>query len=266
MPSLKSMGAACAVGASLLMGCATYSADLQNPARKAPTLQSHEWVLQKALTPQGSVDAQWQVALNDQQPARHVELHFSKDQRVNVSRLCNSMNGGYSIQGDKIHIAQVVSTMMACSDNALMQLERSVAQQLPKATTWAISDSPQPVLELKFENGATWVLQGTPTYETLYGPGERVFLEVASKKVACNQPLVPNGQCLKVREVSYNDQGIKQSHRPWSNYYGTIDGYVHQDGVRNILRINRFKNSQAPADSSKYVDVLDLVVESEIQP
>jgi len=34
--------------------------------------------------------------------------------------------------------------------------------------------------------------------------------------------------------------------------------------VSNVLRINRFKRSQPPADASAYVYVLDLVVESQV--
>jgi hypothetical protein len=64
--------------------------------------------------------------------------------------------------------------------------------------------------------------------------------------------------------MQYSSQGIKQSAGEWQNYYGSIEGYTHQDGVRNVLRIKRFTRDQAPADASKHIDVLDMTVESEI--
>ena len=267
MLSLKSLGTTFAMGATVLMGCTTHSANLEHSAPQAaaqPTLQSHHWELQQALTPQGTPDSQWSIAAKNKQPARTVKLDFTDDQRLSVKQLCNQISGGYSTSNDSIQISRLASTMMACSDDALMQLEKNVAYQLPKARAWRISDSSSPLLELQFDNGSTWQLKGTPTHETLYGPSARIFLEVAPQKVACNHPLIPNAQCLKVREVQYNDKGLQQGVGEWSNYYGSIEGYEHQPGVRNILRLKRFTRDKAPADTSKYVDVLDLVVQSEI--
>ncbi|MBP7647899.1 MAG: DUF4377 domain-containing protein, partial [Comamonas sp.] len=77
-------------------------------------------------------------------------------------------------------------------------------------------------------------------------------------------PLIPNAQCLQVRELKYNEQGLKQSTGTWENFYGTIEGYTHQAGVRNVLRIKRFTRPEpVPADASKYVYILDMTVESE---
>ena len=49
----------------------------------------------------------------------------------------------------------------------------------------------------------------------------------------------------------------------WRNFHGSIEGFSHTPGVRNVLRIDRYQRKQAPADASRYVYVLDLVVESE---
>ena len=37
----------------------------------------------------------------------------------------------------------------------------------------------------------------------------------------------------------------------------------HTPGVRNVLRIDRYQRQNVPADASRYLYVLDLVVESE---
>lgn len=267
MLSLKSLSVACALGTTVLMGCTTHSADLKNtekPSKTSVSLQSHHWELQQALTAHSAPDNQWKVPSSNDGSARAIGLNFSADQRINVDRLCNSIMGSYSTQGEQIKISRLAATMMACSNTALMQLEQNVAQQLPKAKTWKITDGPAPILELKFEGGASWQLKGTPTHETLYGNSQRIFLEVAPQKVACSHPLMPNAQCMRVREIQYNGQGIKQSVGEWQNYYGSIEGYQHQAGVRNVLRIKRFTRDQVPADASKYIDVLDMAVESEI--
>lgn len=268
MLSLKSMSAACALGSTVLMGCSTYSADMpsatQSAGQTTATLQSHHWQLVQAQTPQGSPDPQWQIPAANGSAARTVGLKFSKDKTISVDRLCNLMHGSYQIQAQKIEVSRMVSTMMACNHPGLMELEKNVAQQLPKARTWKISGPNTPVLELQFESGAIWKLQGTPTHESLYGQSQRIFLEVAPQKVACNHPMMANAQCLQVREVRYSEQGLKESTGAWSAYYGNIEGYTHQPGVRNVLRIKRFtRNAPVPADASKYIDVLDMTVESE---
>lgn len=267
MLNLKSLGVACALSTTALVGCSS-SADLKTPAHaNAATLQSHHWQLQQALTAQGTADKQWQwqVPASATNTTRTVGLRFSADHIVSVDRLCNLISGGYRTQGEQMHIERLTSTMMACGNTDLMQLEKNVAQQLSNVSTWKITDGAPPILELNFKSGAKWQLKGQPTPETLYGQSERIFLEVAPQKVACNHPLIPNAQCLQVRELKYNEQGIKQSTGTWENFYGTIEGYTHQAGVRNVLRIKRFTRPQPmPADASKFVYVLDMTVESEI--
>ena len=57
--------------------------------------------------------------------------------------------------------------------------------------------------------------------------------------------------------------GIKQRVDQWQLFYDEIENYQHQAGVRNVLRLKRYTRQQAPADASRYVYVLDMVVESE---
>jgi heat shock protein HslJ len=265
MLSLKSWSVICTLGTSALLGC-THSADLhpKNSTQRGVTLQSHHWQLQQAKTPQGFADNQWQVPAAPGSSAHTIGLRFMDNQLLSIDRLCNSSSGHYQTNGNQIQASRLVSTMMACSDASLMRLEQNVGQQLSKMRTWKISSNPTAILELAFEDGAIWKLKGTPTNETLYGSSERIFLEVAPQKMACSHPLVPNAQCMQVREVQYNEKGLKQSSSAWLPYYGSIEGYAHQAGVRNVLRIKRYTRPQTPADSSKYIDVLDMAVESEI--
>ena len=70
-------------------------------------------------------------------------------------------------------------------------------------------------------------------------------------------------QCLRVREIRYGDNGVKTSTGEWENFYSEIEGYKHEPGIRNVLRIQRYKRQNVPADASAYAYVLDMVVESE---
>jgi hypothetical protein len=91
-----------------------------------------------------------------------------------------------------------------------------------------------------------------------------MFIEVAAQRVACSHPLIPNYQCLQVRRIEYDGQGLKTKVGPWENWYGEIQGYTHQPGVRNVLRIQRYPVANPPADAPSHADVLDMTVESEI--
>jgi len=201
---------------------------------------------------------------------KQVTLNFT-DRQVSVDGLCNLLSGGYVVNGSRISITHPVSTMKACADEKLMRDEHAVGQLLPTATDWSMAkadsapDNPAPVLTLTFQDGTKWRMKGEPTASTRYGSEpERVFLEVAPQREACSHPLMPNYQCLKVREIQYDGNGVKTHTGQWMYYYGDIEGYTHEPGVRNVLRVNRYTLKNVPADASKHADVLDMVVESEV--
>jgi hypothetical protein len=91
-----------------------------------------------------------------------------------------------------------------------------------------------------------------------------VFLEVAPQTVPCRHPPVPDKTCLQVRERRYDANGLRASEPgPWQPLQQDIEGYVHQPGVRNVLRVKRYPLKRPPADAPSSAYVLDLVVESE---
>ena len=49
----------------------------------------------------------------------------------------------------------------------------------------------------------------------------------------------------------------------WQNFYDQIEGFSHQPGTRNVLRVNRYTVANPPADGSSQAFVLDMVVESD---
>src|SRR5690606_21536020 len=122
-----------------------------------------------------------------------------------------------------------------------------------------------PALVLESPDGSRSSWTGEPTAETRYGTaGELVFLEVAPVKVDCNHPLVPGHQCLQVREVHYDDAGLRQPGTgEWQPLYARIEGFEFVEGERKILRVRHFVDGAAPADAPAVAYVLDMVVESE---
>lgn len=261
-PTLSKLGALAL--AALLTACSSAPSQPQAPKPPAmqqqatPDLASYDWNLVTAFDTQGKPDQRWLLA--GQAP---LQLHF-EDQRLAVRNLCNVLGAHFGTQGNDIQVTQAMSTKRACADQALMQLEQRVGTLLPTMKRYRLYAGSTPRLQLWFADGSRWDLSGRPTPQTQYGgPGERVFLEVAPERVACSHGVMKNAQCLRVREIRYADSGVKQSVGEWQMFYGEIQGYTHHDGVRNVLRINRYKLKNPPADASSLAYVLDMVVETE---
>ena len=232
-------------------------------AGDAASLTAYHWKLQQAYTPAGNEAQSWFLG-SSQAP---IELDFV-DQRVVVKNLCNVISSAYTVEGQRINLQRGMSTLRACNDNQLMMLEQKVARILPTAKQWNVqlggSSTEQPRLTLQFIDGTRWQLNGKPTAQTQYGSApERIFLEVGPERKACSAG-AGRHQCLQVREIRYGDNGVKTYTGQWVNFYSEIEGYKHETGVSNVLRINRFKRQNVPADASSYAYVLDMVVSSAI--
>ena len=232
------------------------------PAGDAQSLTSYHWKLQQAFTPEGGEDQTWFLTSN----IPPLELDFV-DQRVVVKNLCNVVSAPYAIEGNRLNVQRTMSTLRACDDQ-LMRLEQKVSRILPQAKQWGVqlgTGQESPRLTVQFIDGTRWQLDGKPTAETRYGGApERIFLEVAPQRAACSHGVIKDYQCLRVREIRYADNGVKSFTGPWENFYSEIEGFTHRAGTRNVLRINRYKRQNVPADASSYAYVLDMVVESGI--
>ena len=224
----------------------------------AAELPRFHWRLQEANAADGSrIEALFARA------DKPVQLDFDKG-RLAVSNTCNRMGGSYALAAGTLTVGRMASTMMACTDAKLMALDGEVGKRLEGALSLALAAGDAPSLTLGNAVGDTLVFAGTPTPDTRYGgPGERIFLEVAAQTKACSHPLIPDMQCLQVRELQYDDKGLKVgTPGAFGNFYDSIEGYTHQPGVRNVLRLQRYTRQNVPADASKYAYVLDMVVES----
>ena len=223
----------------------------------ASALSANHWRLTDAKNAQGQrIDT---LFANADKP---VQLDFV-DGRVGVGNTCNRMGGSYSVAGDELMFDRMASTMMACSDARLMALDQEVGKRLEGSLKFAQSAD---TLTLTTASGDVLTFTGEATAETRYGdPGETVFLEVAAQTRACSHPMIPDKQCLQVRELQYDDKGVKTgADGAFGNFYQDIEGYAHEPGIRNVLRVKRYTIKNPPADGSSLAYVLDMVVESEI--
>ena len=225
----------------------------------ASLLPSHHWRLVEATDAQGQrIDALFA------RPDKPVQLDFA-DGRVNVSNTCNRMMGSFTLEGTTLTLGQMASTLMACTDPKLTALDAEVGKRLAGALTVSSTAGDTPQLVLTNAGGDRLVFEGAPTAATRFGgPAERVFLEVGPETRPCSHPLIPDKQCLQVREITFDENGLRTGEPgEWQNFFDEIEGYTHQPGVRNVLRIDRYTRADVPADVSRYAYVLDMVVESE---
>lgn len=239
------------------------AADATPPRRGADpalvrSLQSHLWTLQSAS------DASGQPVDGVSVPGQAVTMRF-KDARVTVQGGCNSLHGGWRLspQG-QLTVGRLAATMKAC-DAPLMKADAALSALLAQPLQVERSAGDPPTLRLLTPSRQTLVWSGQPTPEALYGPATRLFLEVAPQTVPCTSGVM-RAQCLQVRERRFDAQGLRiEPPGEWHAFHDRIDGYTHQPGVRNVLRVNRYaRPAPLPADASRYVYVLDLVVESEV--
>lgn len=228
-------------------------------APDAQALSAHHWSLVDAVDAAGArIDALFPRA------DKPVQLDFA-DGHVAVSNACNHINGRYALDGATLAVDQLVQTEMAC-EAPLMQLDQAIGERLAQGGTLRLEGAD--TLVYVTASGDTLRFAGAPTADTRYGgPGERVFLEVAAQRVPCPHAMIPDHQCLHVREVGYDDNGRRRSAGDWEFLYQDIEGYAHEPGIRNVLRLKRYSVAQPPADGSSIAYVLDMVVESErVQP
>ncbi len=229
----------------------------------APTLrkalQDHRWTLRSAKDSQGN-------AIEAMTTTTPIVFDFDA-QRVAISGACNNMNGGFQLSGEgQLKFGRMAETMRAC-DPALMRADAALSAALAQPLKAEFTQGLTATLRLTSAKNETLQFSGQPTPQSLYGAPTRIFLEVAPQTVPCQPGAGGPTQCIRARELKFDEQGLRVgTPGDWATFYSPIEGYTHEPGVRNVLRINRYTRKNAPADASAYVYVLDLVVESEQMP
>ncbi|WP_083487315.1 META and DUF4377 domain-containing protein [Pseudoxanthomonas dokdonensis] len=235
------------------------AAEQPAPARTVQTLGKYFWRLGNAVNAAG--DQIKPLLVNRDKP---VQLAFA-DGRLQVSNTCNAMSGGYRITASELEVAALAATQRACIDPQVMALDREVGDRLQGRLGYQL-DAGIPKLVLTTAGGDVLTFSGHPTPETEYGgPGSTVFLQVDAHSKPCPHPLMKDKHCLQVREVRFDDAGrMTVVDEQWHHSYDGIQGYEHADGVREVVRVKRYNRRNVPADANSQVDILDMVVQSEV--
>lgn len=224
-------------------------------------LGGHRWRLLDATDAQGRrIDA---LLVRPEQP---IQLDLA-DGRISVTNACNGMSGSYQLLGDEARIGSLVGTRMACMDQAISNLDNEVRKRLQNGSRIALTPGTPPRLEWRTPDGDVLRFSGEATPETRFGgQSKTAFLEVAAQTVRCQPGLNPNTiDCLQVRELHYDDQSVRTGELgPWQPFSGNIEGYSHEPGVRNVLRVKRFSIANPPKNAPAVGYVLDMVIESEM--
>jgi heat shock protein HslJ len=103
----------------------------------ARILSGHHWLLQRASTAQGAEQAGWKPS-GPGVEGKDVQLDFTSEGMLSVHNLCNQLAGRYTLDGNRILVEQLVSTMRACNNRSLMELEQRVAQRLAQLDSWQL--------------------------------------------------------------------------------------------------------------------------------
>ena len=72
-------------------------------------------------------------------PGSQITLRFENGQ-VSGNAGCNSYGGTYQINGNQIKFEQVISTMMACTDQSMMDQESAYLGFLGKVQSFALAE------------------------------------------------------------------------------------------------------------------------------
>lgn len=154
---MKSLLPLVACVAMALSGCAFMHTDTpKSPDEVMRVLSQHQWQLEKATDD----DGRFIQALFARQD-KPLELGF-RNGHVHVANACNVLNGSVVIDAGKLSVKQMISTMMACADPAVGNLDRAISSRLEKPSEFRIDgDATPPTLTLVTADGDTLVFNAT---------------------------------------------------------------------------------------------------------
>jgi heat shock protein HslJ len=163
-------------------------------------------------------------------------------------KACNNHGGTFTLTGGTLKASRMVSTMMACADNALMELDRKMATALESGVSASLMGDQ---LTLKPGTGDAMVFSKQPSPSAA---AVTKFIYVASEMKPCTG--VGPMMCYQIRE---------DPKEPWRLSYLPIIGFDFQPGTEYRLRIKEDKRQPPiPADAAGVIWYLDLVVEQKI--
>lgn len=192
-----------------------------------------------------------------------VVLDFVKQENQDTASFgvgCNQMGAGIDITNNVMKIGDIMGTQMYC--DKLNEAESQLGKLMAGTSQLSYQSGSVPVLTQTTNNQATLIWQGAMTATAKYGhEGETIFWAVSHK----TEPCAANSSktCLKVKPITYNDQGIKTHEGDWSLFNGEIEGYTHNGSQDQVLRLKRYVVNPSDVKGKQYAYVLDTVTESE---
>ncbi|HEX7326510.1 MAG TPA: META domain-containing protein [Rhodanobacteraceae bacterium] len=261
-PAAGAAGAAAASSASPATAVAE-ALQAASDASAAPdasaTLAAYAWQLATATDASGrTLDALFA------RPDKPLQLNFTAH-ALAVSNTCNRMRATYALAGNRMRIANLATTLMACPDPRLAALDTAAASALSGTSTYTLdARAAAPRLTLVTVAGEHLTFAGTPTATTRFGSaGTMMFLDVAPATRPCEAGAPSGPRCLYVRELHYTAAGLRKGQPgPWHVLAEPIEGYTHAPGVATMLRVKRYALAHPPRGAAPVAYVLDMVVES----
>ncbi|NNG76474.1 META and DUF4377 domain-containing protein [Acinetobacter sp. ANC 4277] len=207
--------------------------------------------------------ASYQWSSNTGNAPKPLVLNFDNQGRLSIATSCNGMGSSWKVENNQIVTGHLMATQMACPEASMQQ--EGVASDLfsnRKAPfVLDLKDPQNPTLTIISATGQKYVFTGKMTPETKYNAqAEIIFLEISPETKPCTG--VAPQTCLQVRELKYNDSGVKtQVDKDWTLFYDQIEGFEHNPAERQVIRVKRYEIKNPAADQSKYAYVHDMTVE-----
>lgn len=106
---------------------------------EAPSTEGNAAVLENSkwtLTLFGAPDAETPVVAGST-----ITLVFDADGQAGGSAGCNTYGGSYEVQGDQLRFGELISTLMACVDQGVMEQEMAYLAALQSAEEFEVNDN-----------------------------------------------------------------------------------------------------------------------------
>ena len=253
-----------------LTGCQTVNTNPSAPSERVPyvqlpifigstpttnSLQSYDWQLNNI----NSTDPiTWNGSYLQTQNGK-VTLNFNQN-HITYNVGCNQLSNQYSLSKNTMQpIGTGISTLMGCGE--LQAREQWLAKQMQSPSELQIMETQvDAVLSQTTADGSWLQWVGKLKPEVKYGKGETVFLEVKPKWQYCDN--VTDKKCLEVRDINYDNQGLKTAVGQWHLLDAPIINYRHDESAQRVLRLTRYRTP--PTDTKGYGNLykLDSMIET----
>ncbi len=185
---------------------------------------------------------------------------------------CNQNSAPVKLQGASLTTGAIMSTQMSCGAE-LDKAERDLTNLIGGTSQIAImpmnflpnpsmANKEKAMLQQVTADGSTFIWEGKLTNTAKYGKGETVFLEVMGEEKPCSSGI--NGKCLQVRDVYYDNKGIKTGKSKWRLMSKQIKGYKHNAKTNQIIRLKKYVTDPVDVKGKQIVYVFDMAVETEL--